>query len=62
MPLAHTIVPWLISWLVFYEIWLVSGVWHGGGFEPGESEDICGAVGAELIAEAGVTAPTVVSE
>lgn len=31
--LAHTIVPWLLEWLVFYEVWLTTGTWHGGGVE-----------------------------
>lgn len=31
MPLAFTIVPWTSRWLYFYEIWLATGDWHGGG-------------------------------
>ena len=31
MPIAKTIVPWLQSWLVDYEIWRATGVWSGGG-------------------------------
>lgn len=31
--LATTVVPWLLLWLTFYEIWLATGVWLGGGFE-----------------------------
>lgn len=33
MPLAHTIVPWTSRWLYYYEIWLATGEWHGGGIE-----------------------------
>jgi hypothetical protein len=33
-PIALTIVPWLMQWLVFYEIWLCTGQWHGQGEEP----------------------------
>lgn len=33
-PLATTIVPWFITWLFFYEIWLATGEWHGGGEHP----------------------------
>ena len=33
-PLALTIVPWLMQWLAFYEIWLCTGDWHGEGEEP----------------------------
>jgi len=33
MLLADTIVPWLMSWLFFYEIWHAIGEWLGGGVE-----------------------------
>jgi len=29
--LIHTIIPWISEWLYFYEIWVGSGVWYGGG-------------------------------
>ncbi len=29
--LANTIVPWSVEWLYFYEIWLSTGSWEGGG-------------------------------
>lgn len=32
--LAETIVPWAIEWLFYYEGWLATGVWHGGGEHP----------------------------
>jgi hypothetical protein len=32
--LDETFVPWTISWLRFYEIWLATGVWDGGGEHP----------------------------
>jgi hypothetical protein len=31
MPIALTIIPWLLEWLVYYEAWLVTGEWLGGG-------------------------------
>jgi hypothetical protein len=31
MLLAHTIVPWTSEWLMYYELWLVTGRWSGGG-------------------------------
>lgn len=31
MLIAHTIVPWIVEWLYFYEIWLITGEWCGGG-------------------------------
>ena len=30
-PVATTIMPWLLSWLVDYEIWHATGQWLGGG-------------------------------
>ena len=33
MLLAYSIVPWTSRWLYFYEIWLATGEWHGGGIE-----------------------------
>ncbi|MCB0521902.1 MAG: hypothetical protein R2797_13710 [Gelidibacter sp.] len=29
--LAETIIPWTSEWLFHYEIWLITGKWHGGG-------------------------------
>jgi len=43
MPLASSIMPWLLSWLVDYEIWYATGEWVGGGMPhpsiPGEGKD-----------------------
>jgi hypothetical protein len=25
------VVPWTSEWLLYYEIWLATGTWHGGG-------------------------------
>jgi len=33
-PIATTIVPWLSLWLLYYESWLVTGEWQGGGEHP----------------------------
>ena len=33
-PIARTLVPWLLEWLLFYEGWLVTGEWQGGGIHP----------------------------
>lgn len=32
--LSETMVPWTISWLRFYEAWLITGNWEGGGEFP----------------------------
>lgn len=34
MLIAHKIIPWTIDWLTFYEFWLMTGVWSGGGRHP----------------------------
>ena len=32
--ISEFIVPWISLWLYFYEVWLVTGEWFGGGHEP----------------------------
>jgi hypothetical protein len=32
--LSDTIVPWIYLWLFYFEEWLVSGEWKGGGRHP----------------------------
>ena len=32
--IAVTIIPWLSMWLFYYETWLATGEWHGGGVHP----------------------------
>jgi hypothetical protein len=34
MTIADTVVPWASEWLMYYEIWLATGVWFGGGEWP----------------------------
>lgn len=34
MLLADTVVPWASEWLLYYEIWLATGEWCGGGIHP----------------------------
>jgi hypothetical protein len=35
----ETIVPWSSLWLYYYEIWLTTGEWLGGGEHPELDED-----------------------
>ncbi|MDY0295864.1 MAG: hypothetical protein RB296_00975 [Acidobacteriota bacterium] len=35
MIIAKTIVPWASEWLIFYELWLATGEWLGGGIHAG---------------------------
>jgi hypothetical protein len=30
-PVDNTILPWISEWLFFYELWLFTGDWLGGG-------------------------------
>lgn len=32
--LSSTIIPWAIEWLYYYELWLITGKWLGGGRHP----------------------------
>jgi len=43
LPIARTILPWLLEWLAFYEGWLATGEWQGGGIHPEESAENCQA-------------------
>jgi hypothetical protein len=49
--IATTILPWLSMWLLYYEIWLATGAWHGGGEHPdlggGPDEDGGGDASAD---------------
>lgn len=31
MLISKTIIHWTLEWLLYYEQWAFSGVWHGGG-------------------------------
>jgi hypothetical protein len=35
MSISETIVPWALLWLFYFEDWLVSDDWKGGGVHPG---------------------------
>ncbi len=34
MCLATTIIPWASEWFFYYEVWLATGEWRGGGEHP----------------------------
>lgn len=40
--LDETIVPWTHLWLTYFEGWLVSGEWKGGGKHPNEENEAPG--------------------
>jgi hypothetical protein len=31
MAIAETTLPWACDWIACYELWLITGVWRGGG-------------------------------
>jgi hypothetical protein len=31
MTLSSTFIPWSAEWLLYYELWLTTGNWYGGG-------------------------------
>lgn len=37
--IAATIIPWSILWLFYFEEWLLSDEWKGGGFHPRTEDD-----------------------
>lgn len=37
--IADVLVPWASEWLLYYELWLATGEWHGGGIEHGRGFD-----------------------
>ena len=39
MYISDTIVPWAIEWLFYYEIWLITGTWLGGGIHPADCKN-----------------------
>lgn len=38
MPLATSVMPWLLSWLLDYEHWYATGEWLGGGVPHGSTK------------------------
>jgi hypothetical protein len=39
MRLDQTLVPWTTLWLFYFEEWLASGDWKGGGMHPDEDDN-----------------------
>lgn len=37
MSIAETIMPWTVLWLYYFEDWLATGNWRGGGIHPEET-------------------------
>ena len=39
---ADTLIPWASLWLYYYEIWVVTGEWLGGGIHGGKEKPASG--------------------
>lgn len=39
--IADTIIPWAAEWLFYFEAWLHSGMWSGGGVHPENRSSDC---------------------
>lgn len=39
MFVARTLVPWASDWLFYYELWLSTGQWLGGGIHANEKHE-----------------------
>jgi hypothetical protein len=50
MRLDQTVVPWTSLWLFYFEDWLASGEWKGGGEHPPETRYDGGNVGSRAAA------------
>lgn len=38
--IVNTIIPWTSEWLYYYEMWLIDGVWLGGGHNEYLNEEL----------------------
>jgi hypothetical protein len=47
VKLADIIIPWLSTWLEFYEMWRATGEWYGGGISHGPGREIEAAASIE---------------
>lgn len=36
--LSHTVIPWACIWLFYFEDWLLTDNWRGGGVHPGAEQ------------------------
>lgn len=41
--LLDSYIPWASEWTEFYELWVLTGVWYGGGVHLGDVENKGGA-------------------
>jgi hypothetical protein len=36
---TDSIIPWTSEWLMHYELWLITGIWNGGGKHPPKNKE-----------------------
>jgi hypothetical protein len=36
---VQSLIPWACEWLCHYELWVSTGIWHGGGIDHGVETD-----------------------
>lgn len=48
MKLSETYIPWTVEWLFYFELWLDTGVWAGGGEHPTSRRRINSTLKKEL--------------
>ena len=44
MRIHETIIPWVAEWLIYYELWLLSGLWHGKSASHGNGTKVTEAI------------------
>lgn len=38
--IVSTVIPWASEWLYYYELWLIDGIWRGGGHNEYVNENV----------------------
>lgn len=38
MFISNTVIPWISEWIFHYELWVLTGVWNGGGIHNSIAE------------------------
>lgn len=51
MKFSDTYIPWTAEWLYYFEVWLATGVWEGGGAHPDMTPKRWSTKGRSLLQE-----------
>lgn len=49
LRLSRTLLPWALLWLLYFEDWLVTDDWQGGGTHPGQPHTFSKTILARLL-------------